>query len=253
MKLRAVVFDVYKTLLRVGPPPPDGEARWNRLWRKFLDVAPPFSLEAFGKRTEERIAAAHAQARRSGVPFPEVYWPRIAVEAAPELAGLAPAELDDFLYGHAQTQRTVQLMPGAEETLGRLAASSALLGFASNSQPYTLRELAACLPPLCGLERFHPQLRFWSFEAGFSKPDPHVFRLLGARLQARGVSPESALMVGDRVDNDILPARGAGWRAWLLIDEPQAHCPAEGQGDWRALGRWLAERLDFVSDGKAAP
>ena len=57
---------------------------------------------------------------------------------------------------------------------------------------------------------FDPELRFWSFENGFSKPDPHVFRILTARLEARGISPSETLMVGDRFDNDIEPARAHG-------------------------------------------
>ena len=31
MKLRAIIFDIYKTLLDVGPPPPDANERWKNL------------------------------------------------------------------------------------------------------------------------------------------------------------------------------------------------------------------------------
>ena len=31
MTIRAVIFDVYGTLLEVGPAPPDADARWQRL------------------------------------------------------------------------------------------------------------------------------------------------------------------------------------------------------------------------------
>ena len=48
-----------------------------------------------------------------------------------------------------------------------------------------------------------------SFEAGVSKPDPAIFRLA---LQKAGCEPAGALMVGDRLDNDIFPAKALGMR-----------------------------------------
>ena len=33
MKLRAVIFDLYGTLLDFGPPPPDAETRWGQVWQ----------------------------------------------------------------------------------------------------------------------------------------------------------------------------------------------------------------------------
>ena len=112
------------------------------------------------------------------------------------------------------------------------------MGIASNSQHYTWRELDTALA-VHGLNRalFDNELCFWSFERGFSKPDPEVFRWLAARLQPRGVPPANALMVGDRQDNDIEPARQVGWQTWKLTsagetDNPQA-------GDWESLQHYL--------------
>lgn len=51
-------------------------------------------------------------------------------------------------------------------------------------------------------------------EVGVSKPDPAFF--LGA-LDRVGATPEVALMVGDRVDNDYMPAQSVGMAA-VLID-----------------------------------
>lgn len=46
-----------------------------------------------------------------------------------------------------------------------------------------------------------------SAEEGISKPDPEIFHLA---LSRAGCNPENALMVGDRIDNDILPAKQVG-------------------------------------------
>lgn len=49
-----------------------------------------------------------------------------------------------------------------------------------------------------------------SAEAGVRKPDPKIFELA---LMKAGCSPAAAAMVGDRIDNDIAPARALGMRA----------------------------------------
>jgi HAD superfamily hydrolase (TIGR01549 family) len=48
-----------------------------------------------------------------------------------------------------------------------------------------------------------------SAEVGLEKPDPAIFALA---LSQAGCSPPQAVMIGDRLDNDIRPARLLGWR-----------------------------------------
>jgi len=48
---------------------------------------------------------------------------------------------------------------------------------------------------------------------GVEKPDAEIFR---RALRRAGCAPESAVMVGDRLDNDILPATRLGMRTvWV--------------------------------------
>jgi FMN phosphatase YigB (HAD superfamily) len=232
MNVRAVIFDVYHTLLEISPPPADAARRWEFLCQDKLAKPPRLSLEEFAAACATLIEREHAAALAVGVAHPEIYWPAIAAKALPELARLSEAECDEFLYQHAQLQRTVRLVPEAAEVLAALAQRKTLLGIASNAQPYTLRELDTALAT-AGLSRslFQPELCFWSFAFGFSKPDPHVFRLLSARLSAQGVGSDETLIVGDRPDNDIEPARAQGWRTWRLT--PPTAAPVSGQGDWK--------------------
>ncbi|MFC5650274.1 HAD family hydrolase [Paenibacillus solisilvae] len=52
-----------------------------------------------------------------------------------------------------------------------------------------------------------------SAEAGFAKPD---IRLYQKALEEAGCQPEQAIMVGDRIDNDILPAHSLGMQTlWV--------------------------------------
>lgn len=201
--VRAVICDVYHTLLEVAPGPEDAAAQWR--------AAQGSSLEAFDAACRAVVAQDHAARRAAGVPWPEVDWVSVARRADPALAEMAHEALAALLQFHAGLQRRCRAMPGAAAFLAELRQAGLALGIASNAQAYTLGELAAA-----GLEvaAFADDLCFWSFREGFSKPDPAVFHHLSTRLAARGIAPQEVLMIGDRLDNDVLPARAAGWQAW---------------------------------------
>lgn len=59
-----------------------------------------------------------------------------------------------------------------------------------------------------------------SDDVGFKKPDPQIFRLA---LQKAGCAPREALMIGDRPDNDIYPAKRLGLRT-LRVQQGPAAC-----------------------------
>lgn len=52
-----------------------------------------------------------------------------------------------------------------------------------------------------------------SAEEGVSKPDKRIFEIA---LERSGCKPENAVMVGDRIDNDIVPAKQIGMKTiWV--------------------------------------
>ena len=54
---------------------------------------------------------------------------------------------------------------------------------------------------------------FSSAEFGLAKPDPAIFRLA---LQKTNCLPHQAIMIGDRLDNDIVPAKRIGMKTiWI--------------------------------------
>jgi HAD superfamily hydrolase (TIGR01549 family) len=93
-----------------------------------------------------------------------------------------------------------------------------------------------------GLEPF---FEVWgvSDELGVGKPDPALFELA---VKAAHVAPEAGVMVGDRLDYDIRPAKQVGLRAiWMLRgeapDEPTPEQRAETDGAIRSLVELPAE------------
>lgn len=232
MNLRACIFDVYGTLLEVRPPPPEADARWRQLWRSFMDLEPRMDRLAFSVECSRIVKDHHERSRRQGIPWPEIWWPSIVAEAVPEVRLLPSERIEAFAAGFVALSREIHLAPGAIQFLKRARERSVLLGIASNAQRYTLGELDEALRAQgLGMSIFDPHLQFWSFEHGFSKPDPHVFQSLTLRLESRGIAPAEVLMIGDRMDNDIEPARRHGWRAWQY--QPSA------DRNWEALCRWL--------------
>jgi HAD superfamily hydrolase (TIGR01509 family) len=53
-----------------------------------------------------------------------------------------------------------------------------------------------------------------STELGISKPDPEIFRVA---LREAGCKPEEAVMIGDRIDNDIRPAKALGMQTVRIL------------------------------------
>jgi HAD superfamily hydrolase (TIGR01549 family) len=123
----------------------------------------------------------------------------------------------DYMAYHA-------VIPGAEEILGRLARRFRL-GVIANQ----LREVVDALEEL-GFGKF---LDIYAISelVGLRKPDPALYRWALDRADCR---PEEAVMIGDRVDNDIAPARAAGMRTILyqLPHESKGYTP---QGDLERL------------------
>ena len=240
MNIRAVIFDVYKTLLAVGPPPFDAQEQWDALWRAAFQTAPRMSLAEFTAACAKIIAREHFKLKSVEIAFPEIYWPDVAVEAVSELGHVSAAQRDEFLYQQAQLQHTVTLDNGAAKALSRFHNAGLVMGIASNAQPYTLRELDLALASAhLSISLFESALSFWSFEHGFSKPNPHAFRLLTVRLQSIEIPPGQTLMIGDRLDNDIEPARAQGWETWHLTLEKRGK--GLQQGSWDDLQGWIFE------------
>lgn len=246
MSIRVVVFDIYGTLLEIGPPPADANERWQHLFEDLLHIQPPIGRLDFYVATNKLIARRHQTCRAHGIAWPEVQWSSVVLEVLPQLRRLSRAEQDEFLYRQIQIGHTPRMTSATASSLRKLKEGGCLIGIASNAQAYTLRELQEALTLHgLGMDLFERDLCFWSFEHGFSKPDPHVFQILSARLEARGILPAQTLIVGDRPDNDTQPARAFGWHAWLVT--PEGAVPTPNAGSLRELLLRLADERAMQS------
>jgi HAD superfamily hydrolase (TIGR01549 family) len=100
-----------------------------------------------------------------------------------------------------------QLRPDIDGLLRRLRDRGLRLGIVAN-QPQAAHERLH----RAGIGSFF-DYHGLSGVTGFSKPDPRAFQMAAELLE---VSTAACIMVGDRIDNDIVPARALGMAAILF-------------------------------------
>jgi putative hydrolase of the HAD superfamily len=188
--LRAILFDVYGTLLKSTA----GETHPNPAMRELIEKA-------------------HAS---SPHPFPEVDIREIHAALHPELSA---AEIERLSMAHEHTVNPVSAMPGAAETLRQLSSSGLLLGLVSNAQFYTVPVMESCLGDSLANLGIDPELCVFSYLERRAKPDVHLFEIIRDRLLERGIRPEETLYVGNDVRNDIDPAKSCGFLTALFIGD----------------------------------
>jgi HAD superfamily hydrolase (TIGR01549 family) len=100
-----------------------------------------------------------------------------------------------------------QLRPEIDGLLRRLNDRGLKLGIVANQPQAACERLARA-----GISDLFAYQGLSGF-TGLSKPDPRAFR---AAAEALGMTPPDCVMVGDRIDNDIAPAKALGMAAILL-------------------------------------
>ncbi len=133
----------------------------------------------------------------------------------------------------------LELRPGIDRVINRLSASGLKLGLAANQPARIIAELDRH-----GIGRFFSH-REVSEHHGYHKPDVRLFLRACEDL---GVEPAECIMVGDRIDNDIFPAKLLGMTAVLfrtgrhLDQQPRTWDEAPDREVWDVDG--LSAALD---------
>ena len=99
-----------------------------------------------------------------------------------------------------------KLYPGTEDILKKLH-DKYKIGVIANQNPGTAQRLEGF-----GILKYI-DLVIASAEEGVSKPDRRIFEIA---LERAGIEPDDAVMIGDRIDNDIMPAKNLGMKTiWI--------------------------------------
>lgn len=183
-------------LLDLGGPVFNEDAEYHA-WTGFLlqelhKRGVPVSKAEFGTALQEEIARCEPN------PWLAVTWRfvRPDLEKFKEIVAVFRARNEEF----QRELPGVSVRPEAKEVIPRLAERYPL-ALAANQprKALELLESAGLLQYFCWREV--------SETMGVAKPRPLFFRII---LDALGVRPTEAVMVGDRLDHDVFPARFFG-------------------------------------------
>lgn len=126
----------------------------------------------------------------------------------------------------------------AEIALRCLREKGFKLGIIANQAPGTEARLANW-----GILQYFDAV-IASAEAGVAKPDKAIFE---KAFEIADCSPDESMMVGDRLDNDIIPAKSVGMRTvWLRkgLSKYQSAELGKGHADYQI--ETLSELLDII-------
>ncbi len=194
--VRAVLFDV--------GGPIDREEMLERL----IDAHIREALASLGIAvTDEQYADANRWAVESFAPnaYAAIIW-RLA-GADPALSAQAYDEGAGRDVERQTARGGIELRGGIPELLAKLQDRGLKLGLAANQHANVVARLEAC-----GIVRYFDYLGV-SGSHGLRKPDT---RLFVHACEGLAVAPEECVMVGDRIDNDMAPARMLGMRTVLF-------------------------------------
>lgn len=239
--IRAVLFDVYGTLFISA----SGEAGTSRASASesalagalaSMEVEPKGPVGPGIEHFFDVIERSHAELRRAGIEWPEVDIVEVWREVLRELArrgvleprGWQREQLERLALEYEARANPVWPMPGLRECLRRLCERGLLLGIVSNAQFYTpelFPALLGCEAERCG---FDSRLQFYSYRHGRAKPGTDLYEKAALALGARGIEPPAVLCVGNDMLNDVLPARGVGFRTALFAGDARSLRVREG-------------------------
>jgi putative hydrolase of the HAD superfamily len=194
MAHRAVLFDI--------GGPIDTEAAWeatmDRLIRRHVgrSTGSAVSDQAYATAWREAVASHAPNA------YQAVVWHLMAHDA-----DRAPLAWGRIAAAARLERGPPELRPGIADLLAALHAQGIRLALAANQPVAMLRALADA--GLLHLFAVHGL----SGAIDLRKPDPRFFLHVADAL---GRPPEECVMVGDRIDNDIAPARALGMATILF-------------------------------------
>ncbi len=201
VKPRGVLFDLDGTLVDH-----DGAVDAAlRGWLPTLGVTPSPPVLARWHQVQERHLVAWRERR---ITFAEQRRRRLR-DFLPEVGVDAGGDLDEVFAGYlGWYERSWRPYDDVAPALAAVAAAGLVTAVLTNgitaqqNDKLARTGLAGCVGPVWTVE-----------DLGVAKPDPAAFRLACARW---GLPPAAVVIVGDRHDLDVLPAREAGLRAVLL-------------------------------------
>ena len=179
------------------------DSYFDALYEAIAGASPETTREAYDARFDSLRAGQKE-------PFTEALMRAFVLDTSRHSAVRAAADARWEMHGYSHDE----LYPEVPETLRTLSRRYKLACITNHFSWVRDRARDAGFADLVSAWTI-------SAELGLEKPDPAIFV---HTLREAGVAPERAVMVGDRLDRDIAPAKALGMRTvWVLRNEAPDH------------------------------
>lgn len=243
--IRAVMFDIYGTLLISGSGDIGTAAATNR--GDALAEALEETGIAFKGDPEDGIGDLktvigihHDRLRATGIEYPEVRIGEVWMDVCAmwrhnRQLDQMPDEwqVSRLAIEYEMRVNPVWPMPGVRATCDGLRERGKVLGVISNAQSFTPRLLTSVGGELEGVASLRDlgiahDLQVFSFELRFAKPGLRMYEEAAQALDERGIGREQTLYVGNDLLNDVMPAHEIGFRTALFAGDRRSLRLREG-------------------------
>lgn len=258
MPIRAVLFDLYGTLIHIETDENLPEIYWHIA--RYLSY---HRIKLDGSELQERyFDLMKKQKRASHETYPEMdaraIWRDIlshgshhfrpedfadeGVEKQNKVAKRRERLARELVKLHrALSRKLIERYPGAKGLLQSIA-DDYRLGIVSDAQ----RDFASPEMRITKIRKYFP-VRTISGDYGYRKPDPRLFLQTCAQL---GVRPEESIYVGNDMYRDIYGAKQAGLRTILVWTDQGSKEYADTRADYDARDLYQAlEGIRFLDQG----
>lgn len=243
--IRAVVFDVYGTMLISG----SGDISLARREEHNVHLQETLQECGYSLIQEEApdlaeffhnlIESNRNQAIQNGIDFPEIdireIWTTFLNTGINEgwLKGNTSRNILSIEY--ECRVNPVYPMPGIEEVITFLNEHHFAKGIVSNAQFFTPLLFPALFGKSLRELGFEENLQIWSFAEGQGKPSTNLFQHLAEALQPFNITPDQTLYIGNDLRNDIWPAASCGFITALFAGDQRSLRLRENDPDVKAV------------------
>ncbi len=239
-KIKAVIFDIYGTLLISSSGDID-QASLNKENMRAAMEAGGFDLNSCQPEVysflldqlQEKIREQHEELRAKGHPFPDVnifkVWKAMFETAQTEglLTLRGKESWPDSIMVFEILSNRVYPMPGMKEVLLELKKNGLPLGIVSNAQFYTPIIMNYFLTGEFSTDQhinlFEEDLSVYSFKELRAKPDTTLFeRFIPVLKEKYNIQPSETLFVGNDMLKDVYTANKAGLKTVLFAGDERS-------------------------------
>ena len=234
--LKAVVFDVYGTLILSGV----GDislSKQNNKDQAFYDALQAENVAlrtdnfaGFSERFYSLVEQQREENKGDGIEHPEIdireIWRRFLSDLEKE--GVVEKVPDDAAIECLSLRYECLVnpcwpAPQAEQTIWKLQRNHSRLGIISNAQFFTPYLFDAFWGQSLEDYNFDPNACFWSWKLKEAKPSTRLFRSCAEYLQANdNISPNQVLYVGNDMQKDMVPAGACGFKTALYAGDKRS-------------------------------